>query len=405
MRNPIIRRPLAVLLLALALAFPGWPSQTANASLSDIQGSWAQDSIEALLHQGVMGGYPDRTFKPNDPITRGEFAKVIATAFGLPPAHGASMPRDAEGHWAAEAIRSLTAADVVEGYPDRTFRPNRPISRAESATILARLLQVADVEGFAASTGPTFSDVPANHWAFSASEAAVRLNLLPAYLRETLEPDQAITRAEAAWMVHQTMRMGRDAGQVSAVNAPAGIFTIRTESDRVRDFRHNAATLVFRNELPSSLADLEVGDEVYVVADRFGNPRWVLAEGSQRGNDLGNQLAGFLREVLTPEDVQHIVNGNWEALADTARYTLYAQMLEVGATEAEAEAVLHQNWDALGWAARARLADAIALNLNVSQELAAAVVSQDWEAVREKAQLEAAQHLINQLLRAMEADA
>lgn len=404
MRMLNLKRPLALLLLALLVIMPNMQGATAWASFSDIQGSWAQDSIEALLHQGVMGGYPDRTFKPNAPITRGEFAKLIATAFAVPTAPEAPLMSDAAGHWAAEAIRSLSAAGYIEGYPDRTFRPNRPISRAESATLLARVLGVADAVGFAASTGPTFSDVPDTHWAFAETEAAMRLNLFPAYLRDHLEPDKPITRAEAAWMVHQAMRMGRDVGQVSAVNAEAGIFTIRTQDDRIRDFRQNAGTMILRNELPSTLADLEVGDEIYVVADRFGNPRWVVAEGSQSGTDLSSQLAGLIREVLTPEDVQSIVQGDWEALADKARYTLYAQMLEAGATEAEAEAVLHQDWDTLGWAARERISEALAQNLNISQELAAAVVYQDWETAREQAQLEAAQHLINQLLRAMETE-
>ena len=67
--------------LAMALFSTGVNAQPA---LPDIQGNWAEKPIQALIDQGVINGYPDQTFKPDQPITRGEFAKIAAKTFEYP---------------------------------------------------------------------------------------------------------------------------------------------------------------------------------------------------------------------------------------------------------------------------------------------------------------------------------
>src|SRR5690554_3736890 len=66
---------------------------------SDIEGCWAEEAILALVNEGIITGYPDGTFKPEDPVTRAEFSKMIAKAFAIRTA-GEPVFSDIEGNWA-----------------------------------------------------------------------------------------------------------------------------------------------------------------------------------------------------------------------------------------------------------------------------------------------------------------
>ena len=116
---------------------------SAQARFSDIQGHWAQPCIEALTDRKIINGYPDRTFRPNSPVTRAEYAALLVTAF--PGLVNATLPardlkfRDIpDGFWAAGAIKSAVNANFFSGYPDQTFRPNQNIPRVQALVALAR---------------------------------------------------------------------------------------------------------------------------------------------------------------------------------------------------------------------------------------------------------------------------
>src|SRR5690625_4122319 len=161
--------------LSLALLVMSFPlSLHVEAAFTDVAGNWAKDSIEALADRGIIGGYPDHTFRPDAPVTRGEFASLLATAFPIPAAGEVMFP-DIGNHWASGAIRALTSAGYFEGYTDGQFRPNQSITRAESAAVLTRALGLGDVDGFAMNRVATFSDVPASHWAANHVEIAAHL--------------------------------------------------------------------------------------------------------------------------------------------------------------------------------------------------------------------------------------
>jgi hypothetical protein len=98
-------------------------------------------AIYALAAQGILVGFPDGTFRPTADITRGQVASVIARAFDVPRAETGPFS-DVTTHAHARAINGLAAEDIMFGYSDGTFRPNEPITRAQLSSVLARMLEL-----------------------------------------------------------------------------------------------------------------------------------------------------------------------------------------------------------------------------------------------------------------------
>ena len=104
------------------------------------------------------------------------------------------FPDVPDGYWASCDINTLTTNNVIAGYPDRTFKPNMPISRAEMATMVVKGFNLNDTYS---STTNLFSDVPEYHWANKTISKAVSNGLMAGYPNNTFKPNQPITRAEA----------------------------------------------------------------------------------------------------------------------------------------------------------------------------------------------------------------
>lgn len=97
--------------------------------------------VRFLKQQGILSGYEDGTFKPNEPLTRAQMAKLLSTAFKL-KGHPTKPFKDIEtGHWAAEYIDALAANGITTGKPDGTFAPNEHVTRAQASAFLHRVLQ------------------------------------------------------------------------------------------------------------------------------------------------------------------------------------------------------------------------------------------------------------------------
>ncbi len=104
-------------------------------------GFWAGCDINKLTENNIIAGYPDRTFKPQLPVTRAEMASLIAKGFNLndklscPEKSFNDVP---ENHWANKTINNAVANGMMVGYPHNLFKPNKPITRAEALTILSK---------------------------------------------------------------------------------------------------------------------------------------------------------------------------------------------------------------------------------------------------------------------------
>lgn len=174
------------------------PSSTPTALVfPDLAGHWAAPAVTKLVSLGLVKGFPDGSFRPDAPITRAELVTMLVRAKTLPASPIAAAFSDANGHWAAASIAAAVQAGVVTGYPDGTFQPDRPVTRAEEAAMIVRL------EGAAGGTPevPSFADVPLEYWGFGSIETAKTMGLITGYPDGTFHPDQTSTRGEACSMV------------------------------------------------------------------------------------------------------------------------------------------------------------------------------------------------------------
>ncbi len=116
--------------------------------LSDIEGLYGEKSIENLVEKGVIEGYPDKTFRPENNITRQEFSAVVYRVLDE-KAKGEIDKNfsDIENEWGADMIERLSELGVIDGYPDGSFKPNEPVTRAEVAKVVSVAINGKDASG------------------------------------------------------------------------------------------------------------------------------------------------------------------------------------------------------------------------------------------------------------------
>lgn len=139
--NNITRAEVAAIFYRLLRKDIRTESQTTENSFDDVPAdAWYVTEVSTLARLGVFVGRTTDVFAPDAPITRAEFATVCARF----DQSGAAEDRDFSdigGHWAEQYIRQAAALGWVQGYPDGTFGPDRPITRAEAVTMINRVLR------------------------------------------------------------------------------------------------------------------------------------------------------------------------------------------------------------------------------------------------------------------------
>lgn len=143
-------------------------------SYSDVADDWYTNYVNFLSTRGVITGYEDGTFRPDNNITRREFTAMITRLGEVLEANGTGFPDVADTDWAADNIYTAAVKGLVNGYEDGTFRPDNNITRAEAVKIVnAYLGRGTDAPGLANADYTTFPDVTTSHWAyFEIIEAA-----------------------------------------------------------------------------------------------------------------------------------------------------------------------------------------------------------------------------------------
>lgn len=139
--NNITRAEVAAIFYRLLRKDIRMESQTTENSFDDVPAdAWYVTEVSTLARLGVFVGRTTDVFAPDAPITRAEFATVCARF----DQSGAAEDRDFSdigGHWAEQYIRQAAALGWVQGYPDGTFGPDRPITRVEAVTMINRVLR------------------------------------------------------------------------------------------------------------------------------------------------------------------------------------------------------------------------------------------------------------------------
>ncbi|MFC5452338.1 S-layer homology domain-containing protein [Paenibacillus aestuarii] len=123
-------------------------SNPAIIHLSDIANHWSKDTINLFVKLGFVAGYEDGSFHPDANMTRAEFAALISKAFNFSAqsTSTAFVFSDVDNRfWANEAIIALVSHGIINGYEDGTFKPDKTITRAEIIAIICRLVNVSAV--------------------------------------------------------------------------------------------------------------------------------------------------------------------------------------------------------------------------------------------------------------------
>lgn len=112
----------------------------------DTAGHWASPAISRLALSGVAKGFPDGTFGPGQPVTRAQFVSLLAAALQWPTPENQPSFKDAIPQWAQPAIAAAVSRGVVNGYPDGTFAPDARVTRSEMAVMIDRALNIGGTE-------------------------------------------------------------------------------------------------------------------------------------------------------------------------------------------------------------------------------------------------------------------
>ena len=193
------------------------PVELVQTRLTDIRGHWAETFIAILNRQGIIAGFPDRTFRPNEPVTRAQFASIINNAFNEPFERQPIRFRDVpSNYWAASQIERAHRMGFLQGFPDRTFRPNQDIIRVNALIALASGLDLRP-QGNTSTILNVYQDASSiPSYAIDGAAAATENELVVSYPnRDFLYPERQATRAEIAAFVYQALV---DAGRLTALN-------------------------------------------------------------------------------------------------------------------------------------------------------------------------------------------
>jgi len=181
---------------------------------NDVRANDDKSTIKVMLysnrftpgsHSAYILGYKDKTFKPLQNVTRAEVATMFARIMGL------TINNNAEGsyvdvskkHWAFGYIEAVTKSGIFKGYMDSTFHPDAPITRAELATVIFNYLQLKNIK----PSKVHFTDIE-GHWAKNYIEEIYRFKLIQGYGDGSFKPNNKIIRAEVVAMINRMLYRG-----------------------------------------------------------------------------------------------------------------------------------------------------------------------------------------------------
>ncbi|MBW4574096.1 MAG: S-layer homology domain-containing protein [Aphanothece sp. CMT-3BRIN-NPC111] len=177
------------------------------ASFSDVNSHWARPFIEALANERIINGYPDGTFKPDQPVSRAEFAALVQAAFSPSEVRSGTVFNDVpSNYWARSAIQKAYRTGFMSGYPNSQFRPNEKIPRVQAIVSLASGLRL-EPQGSTSTILRTYrdaNDIP--EYAEAKVAAATEKRIVVSYPNVTeLDPNQQATRADVAAFIYQAL--------------------------------------------------------------------------------------------------------------------------------------------------------------------------------------------------------
>ncbi len=191
-------------------------------------GSIVGDVLDAENHIVYMTGYPDKTFGPNRNMTRAEvatmFARLVKDKMQDNTKYPSTFSDVAEDAWYADYIGYMQKYEVIEGYDDGTFGPEKTITRAEFVTIASRFAEMSE------EYDCDFVDIEEDYWAYAYIAFASHHGWIGGYEDNTFRAGRTITRAEVVTIVNNMLVRAADSDYVEANKADLIMFSDVSES-------------------------------------------------------------------------------------------------------------------------------------------------------------------------------
>lgn len=209
----------AAAVMAATAVTPVAAFAASKTSFPDVPAGEYADAINNLAGQGILNGFDDGTFKPNDPVLREQAAKILATALKLDTTGTENYPDVSPDNWSYKYIVAVTKAGIFGGDEKGNFNPFANLTRQEAAKIIVQAF------GFTGSTELTFGDkANIQSWAVPYVKTAVANGILKGDDQGNFNPNANIKRGDFALMIQRALNAVENAKtpkveSVSAINA------------------------------------------------------------------------------------------------------------------------------------------------------------------------------------------
>lgn len=186
---------------------------TSSKSFADVASHWSKADVELLANKLVVDGVTDTTFQPDRNITRAEFAALVVRALGLSSVSGTNNFKDVSSSaWYANVVATAVKAGIIDGYEDNTFRPDNQITREELAAMTIRALNYANVATNVSNPDSVlskFKDSKDIVWAQKEIAAAINVGLINGMTDDTIGSAGQATRAQSATILKRLLSTAR----------------------------------------------------------------------------------------------------------------------------------------------------------------------------------------------------
>jgi hypothetical protein len=178
-------------------------------SFSDVPSSyWGYQAITSLSAKGIVSGYPDGTFKPNNNITRAEFATMLVKATGLSTTSTSTSFTDiTPSDWCYNSVNTAVYAGMVSGMGNGLFAPNAPITREQMVVMVAKAMgnKAPNIDGTQLNAFGDESSV--SSWAVTGMEKSIKAGIVSGMTANILSPQDNATRSQAAAMIYRLLNV------------------------------------------------------------------------------------------------------------------------------------------------------------------------------------------------------
>ncbi len=365
---------------------------------SDISNHWAQDYILTLVNEEIMNIYPDGNFKPQKNISRGEFAGALARAMNLIPVQKNQFD-DINTYPEQEYINALAEKNIINGYPDGSFKPDKEITKAEIVTVILKGLGIKnEEETINLDNYKPFIDIPEDHWATNNIKITEKLGIVENNNQKIFYPDSSTTRADAAKYIYKYRKMSGNTGYITDVYPTSRKISLNLLDGNREIYNYNANTLIGRNNRLVEFDDILDTDKVFVITDKNKNVNYVKAYGIVTEEDLATEVSKITSGIIKPQEVKKLSEGNLSILKPKLYTAVQNQLRSEGLTQEEVEAIMNTEWSELEVLSKNRLSETIAMQTGLPLDITRGLMEGNWDKIKTYAQIEIVQRMVQRLL-------